>query len=236
MNRSFLWDLFPCSIAVITKLRAFYSIQILLEAKQSSWLCLMKLRVSSSLNRSFLRNLFPYSVAVNIKAPCFAFYTSHSWDETIFMTTLDETLNHFYGIYIPCFVAVINKKLHDLHSIQVLLETRQSLWLYLMKLWAFSHTAIQEISLNRLFLQNLFSLSRHSKIHIHACASSQSLKSTFIDDHHRSIMTPQRMLAVYKTLTRFTIVNCLPESSISTTRRCLQSYTLSTMTWAMSNW
>ena len=54
LSRSFLRNLFPCFIAVITKLHAFYSIQALFETKQSSWLCLMKLRVSSSLSRSFL--------------------------------------------------------------------------------------------------------------------------------------------------------------------------------------
>ena len=46
-----------------------------------------------SLSRSFLRNLFPCSVAVSTKVSCFAFYISHSWDETIFMITLNETLS-----------------------------------------------------------------------------------------------------------------------------------------------
>ena len=46
-----------------------------------------------SLSRSFLRNLFPCSVAVSTKASCFAFYTSHPWDETISMITFDETLS-----------------------------------------------------------------------------------------------------------------------------------------------
>ena len=104
----------PCSVAVIIKLRTFYSIQALFETKQSSWLCLMKLRVSSSLSRSFLRNLFLCFVAVSIKVSCFVSYTSHPWDETVFMTTFDETLgflssavkwfhwvDHFYGIYFP---------------------------------------------------------------------------------------------------------------------------------------
>ena len=47
--------------------------------------------------------------------------------KTVSVIILDETLNHFYGIYVPYSVAVINKKLYDLHSIQALLETRQSL-------------------------------------------------------------------------------------------------------------
>ena len=89
-----------------------------------------------SLSRSFLRNLFPYSIAVSIKAPCFAFYTSHPWDETVSMTTFDETLSflspavkwfhwvdHFYGIYFPALSQSAHK-FHALHSIQVILEMK----------------------------------------------------------------------------------------------------------------
>src|SRR5437762_12426322 len=102
--------------------------------KQSPCLHLMKFWVSSHLlSNGFIEQIISTkSMSLLCRSHQQKLHALHSVQvlleaKIVSMTTLDKTLNHFYGIYVPCFVTVINKKLHDLHSIQALLETRQSL-------------------------------------------------------------------------------------------------------------